>query len=82
MIFADLLPGVLARIPDAPDPLTPNRPPVLPPAVRILTPPAPCSFCAAVQVLAREVDGGRPHLYHRLPSRAVIHITPAPLEAS
>ncbi|MEU8035676.1 hypothetical protein [Streptosporangium sp. NPDC049078] len=76
MIFGDLAPGTLARVPDAPDPLTPNRAPSLPPAVEILTSPVPCSSCRAVQVLAREVDGGRPHLYHRLPSRPVIHITP------
>ncbi|MGS2641715.1 hypothetical protein [Streptosporangium sp. G12] len=82
MTFADLLPGVLARIPDAPDPWTIPEP-GLPPAVKILTPPIPCSnpTCAAVQLLAREVDGGAPVTYHRLPHRAVIHITPA-LEAS
>ena len=27
--------------------------------------------------MAREVEGGRPHLYHRLPTQIVTLITPA-----
>lgn len=77
MTFADLTPGQLARIPDAPDPWTAPTT-GLPPAVKILTPPIPCSnpICRAVQLLARDVDGGQPRLYHRLPGRVVVHITP------
>ncbi len=70
MIFGDLTPGQLARIP--------TLGVHLPPAVQILTPPAPCPLptCRAVEVMAREVEGGDQHLYHRLPHQIVTLITP------
>ncbi|MFI7532617.1 hypothetical protein [Streptosporangium sp. NPDC049376] len=80
MKFGDLTPGTLARIPAPPDTLTPDS--VLPPAVQILTYPTPCRRrgCRAVEVMARLQDGGRPRLYHRLPTRPVVLITIAQTE--
>lgn len=80
MKFGDLTPGLLARIPAPPDTLTPAS--VLPPAVQILTRPTPCPRrgCKAVEVMARLTPGGRPRLYHRLPTREVVLITIAQTE--
>ncbi|MFF4412153.1 hypothetical protein ACFYY8_06440 [Streptosporangium sp. NPDC001559] len=78
---ADLAPGLLARIPGGADPLiTPTS--ALPPAVQVLTHPTPCRRrgCEAVEVMARPISGGRPRLYHRLPSRPVVLITIAQTE--
>lgn len=80
MRFGDLTPGQHARIPGAPTAPTPIAGD-LPPAVQILTAPAPCPRCPAVEVLARDVDGGRPRLYHRLPGRRVVLIELAKKEA-
>lgn len=70
MIFGDLTPGQLARIP--------TLGVHLPPAVEILTAPVPCPLptCRAVEVMAREVEGGRPRLYHRFPTQIITLITP------
>ncbi|MBG0830550.1 hypothetical protein HS041_22570 [Planomonospora sp. ID67723] len=83
MKFRDLTPGTLARVPDAPGGFD-HLSAVLPPAVEILTVPVPCALpsCMAFEVMAREIDGGRPRLYHRRPDRGVIHITEATREAS
>ncbi|GAA3441028.1 hypothetical protein [Planomonospora venezuelensis] len=82
MKFGDLAPGVLARIPFAENNVFVNPTRALPPAVEILTAPTPCPVapCEGLEVMAREVDGGRPHLYHRLPERPVTLITPAVAE--
>lgn len=77
MKFADLLPDMTVRIPNVPDSLFPGRDEIAP-AVGILTAPTPCPACPALTVTAFDADTGQPHRYHRLPERAVIHITPAP----
>ncbi|WP_326637335.1 hypothetical protein OG884_26705 [Streptosporangium sp. NBC_01755] len=65
--FGDLTPNMIVRIPYAS--VNPDRVPTLPPAVKVLAVPTPCPLpgCKAVEVMTREVDGGAPHLYHRLP---------------
>ncbi|MFE3449660.1 hypothetical protein ACFXJ8_12060 [Nonomuraea sp. NPDC059194] len=76
MRFADLEPGSLARVPKAYAP-RPGDP--LPPAVRMDHKPTPCgaNWCEALNVVARDLETGATHYYHRKPDFQVIEITPA-----
>ncbi|MGW4469701.1 hypothetical protein ACWENQ_08510 [Nonomuraea sp. NPDC004354] len=75
MRFADMREGTIARVPKVN--AKPGDP--LPPAVRIDHVPTRCGVrtCAALDVVAHDVESEQERYYHRKPDFQVIEITPA-----